>query len=252
MRSGFDPKKDLMMNHNHIEGTSPANFRSPDSMNHRGGVLIDWDLKSTVDGLYAAGEQTFAPAAHGYSATTGRYAGRKAARYAMESDRPTISREQIEREKARVYAPIKRKNGMEWKELHAGIARTMQYFCSEFKTERLLNMGLDALKDIEENYVPTLYAIDPHKLLRSLEDLSILKFSQLIIQASLARKASCRHLNFERIDYPQQDPPEFRKFITLKEENGRAKLGERPLDYWGDLTENYRAHNPDYTGVYKE
>jgi len=249
--AGFDPKKDLIINHNHIEGTSPAHFRSPDSMNHRGGVVIDWDLKTTLDGLYAAGEQTFAPAAHGYSAATGRYAGRKAARYAMDLDRPVISRDQIVREKARVYAPIKQKNGIEWKELHAGMARTMQYFCSEFKTERLLNMGLDALKDIEEHYVPNLYALDPHKLLRSLEDLSILTFSQLIIHASLARKASCRHLNFERIDYPQQDPPEWRKFITLKEEDGKPKLGELPLDYWGDLTENYRAHNQDYTGVYK-
>jgi succinate dehydrogenase/fumarate reductase flavoprotein subunit len=249
--AGYDPRKDLIINHNFIEGTSPAHFRSPDSMNYRGGVVIDWDLKTTVDGLYAAGEQMFAPAAHGYSAATGRYAGRKAARYALQSDRPAISREQIAREKARVYAPIKRKNGIEWKELHAGIARTMQYFCSEFKNERLLNMGLDALNDIEANWAPKLYALDPHKLLRSLEDLSILAFSQLIIQGSLARKASSRFLNFERIDYPQQDPPEWKKFITLKPENGKLKVGELPLDYWGDLKENYKAHNKDYTGVYK-
>jgi succinate dehydrogenase/fumarate reductase flavoprotein subunit len=248
--AGYDPKRDLIINHNLIEGTSPAHFRSPDSMNDRGGVVVDWDLKTTLDGLYAAGEQTFAPAAHGYSAATGRYAGRKAARYALQSDRPVISREQIAREKARVYAPIKRKNGMEWKELHAGIARTMQYFCSEYKTERLLNMGLDALKDIEQNWAPQLYALDPHKLLRSLEDLSILTFSQLIIHGSLARKASSRYLNFQRIDYPQMDPPEWKKFITLKQENGKLKIGELPLDYWGDLRENYRAHNKDYTGVY--
>ena len=80
------------------------------------------------------------------------------------------------REKARVYAPIKRKEGIEWKELHAGIARMMQYFCSEYKTEKLLNMGLDALNEIEKDFVPNLYALDPHKLLRSLEDLSILTF----------------------------------------------------------------------------
>jgi len=249
--AGYDPKKDLIINHNLIEGTSPAHFRSPDSMNNRGGVVIDWDLKTTLDGLYAAGEQMFAPAAHGYSATTGRYAGRKAARYALESDRPAVSREQIAREKARVYAPVKRKNGIEWKELHAGIARTMQYFCSEYKNERLLNMGLDALNDIEQNWAPQLYALDPHKLLRSLEDLSILTFSQLIIHGSLARKASSRFLDFQRIDYPQLDPPEWKKFITLKQENGKLKVGELPLDYWGDLRKNYQAHNKDYTGVYK-
>ena len=70
-----------------------------------------------------------------------------------------ISRDQIEREKARVYAPVKRSSGIEWKELHAGIARVMQYYVSEFKTETLLNMGLDALQKIEEESVP--HAVSP-------------------------------------------------------------------------------------------
>jgi succinate dehydrogenase/fumarate reductase flavoprotein subunit len=126
----------------------------------------------------------------------------------------------------------------------------MQYFCSEYKTEKILNMGLNALKDIEQNWVPKLYALDPHKLMRSLEDLSILAFSQLIIQGSLARKASSRYLGFQRIDYPQMDPPEWKRFITLKEENGKLKVGELPQAYWGTLKENYEAHNKDYKGVY--
>jgi len=51
----------------------------------------------------------FAPAAHGYAAAAGRYAGTKAAAYASQASRPAISREPIVREKNRVYAPIKRK-----------------------------------------------------------------------------------------------------------------------------------------------
>jgi succinate dehydrogenase/fumarate reductase flavoprotein subunit len=248
--AGYDPKKDMIMNHTLIEGTSPAHFRSPDSMNSRGGVVVDWNLKTTLEGLYAAGEQMYSPGDHSYAASTGRYAGRKAAAYAAQASQPAISREQIAREKTRVYAPIKRKDGIEWKELHAGIARTMQYFCSEYKTEKLLKMGLDALDEIEKDFVPKLYALDPHKLMRSLEDLSILGFSQLIIQGSLARKASSRYLSFQRIDYPQMDPPEWKKFITLKLENGELKVGELPQAYWGNLKENYEAHNKDYKGVY--
>jgi succinate dehydrogenase/fumarate reductase flavoprotein subunit len=86
--------------------------------------------------------------------------------------------------------------------------------------------------------------------MRSLEDLSILAFSQLIIQGSLARKASSRYLGFQRIDYPQMDPPEWKKFITLKQENGKLKVGDLPQAYWGTLKENYEAHNKDYKGVY--
>ena len=250
LEAGFDPNKDLFPSYTLLEGTTPANFRSPDSMNTRGGVVVDWDLKTTLDGLYAAGEQMYGPGDHSYAESTGRYAGRKAADYAQRADEPVISKEQIALEKARVYAPIKRNQGIEWKELHAGISRNMQYFCSEYKTERLLRMGLDALEDIEKNWVPKLYALDPHKLMRSLEDLSLLTFSQLIIHASLARKASSQRLNFQRIDYPQMDPPEWKKWITLKLENGNVKVGELPQDYWGNLKENWEAHNRDYSGVY--
>ena len=126
----------------------------------------------------------------------------------------------------------------------------MQYFCSEYKTEALFNMGLDSLKYIEENWVPTLYALDPHKLMRSLEDLSMLTYAQIIIQASLARKASSGILDFRRIDYPQLDPPEWAKFLTLKLENGKVKVGEMPFGYYGNLKENYESRNKDYTGVY--
>jgi succinate dehydrogenase/fumarate reductase flavoprotein subunit len=246
-KAGFDPARHLLMNYNMIEGTSPSHWLTAG----RGGLVVDWDLKSTLDGLYVAGEQMFAAGDHSYAASTGRYAGRKAVAYARQIGEGKISRDQIALEKARVYAPINRDDGIDWKELHAGIARTLQYWCSEFKTEHMLNIGLDSLKEIQEVFVPRLYALDPHKLMRSIEDLSLLTHAQIIIHASLARKASSRALPFFRIDYPDVDPPEWNKFVTVKLENNKVKTGELPLNYWGDMKANYEAHNRDYTGVYK-
>lgn len=246
--AGYDPSRDLLQNYRFIEGSSLPQWREA---SHSGGLLVDWDLKTTLEGLYAAGMQMFAPEDHSYAAATGRYAGRKAAAYARQVGESKISREQVVLEKARVYAPVKRSSGMEWKELHAGIARAMQYYCSEFKTESLLNMGLGTLGKIEEESVPLLFALDPHKLMRSLEDLSLLTYAQIIIHASLARKASSIPLNFQRIDYPTLDPPEWRKYLTLKLENGKVKTGELPLAFWGNTKNQYEAHNKDYTGVYK-
>ena len=251
-QAGFNPARDQLMNYQLIEGISPPQWRAIDIPGTRGsGIMIDWNLRSSVEGLYAAGSQLFATGDTSFAASTGRYAGRKAADYARQAAEPRISGEQVSREKARVYAPVRRTDGIEWKELHAGIARTMQYFCSEYKTESLFNIALDSLKDIEENWVPQLYALDPHKLLRSLEDLSILTYAQIILHASLARKASSRHLDFYRIDFPALDPPEWNKFITVRLENDRVKVGEAPLDYWGNLKANYKANNQDYTGVYQ-
>jgi succinate dehydrogenase/fumarate reductase flavoprotein subunit len=246
-KAGFDPAKHLLMNYQMIDGNGPSQWRAAGF----GGPVVDWDLKSTLDGLYVAGAQMFAAGDHSYAASTGRYAGRKAAAYAAGVDRVSYSKEQITLEKARIYAPINRSDGVDWKELHAGISRAMQMFCSDYKTEKLLGMGLDALKEIEEIHVPRLYALDPHKLMRSIEDLSLLTHGRIILEASLARKASSRVLNFFRIDYPKIDPPEWNKYVTVKLENNKVKAGELPLGYWGDMKANYEAHNKDYTGVYK-
>ncbi len=68
------------------------------------------------------------------------------------------------------------------------------------------------------------------------------------MQASLARKASSRALNFNRIDYPEMDPPEWKKFVTIKQENGDVKVGELPMNFWllppyaPTYAENYRQH----------
>jgi succinate dehydrogenase/fumarate reductase flavoprotein subunit len=247
-KAGFDPAKDMMQSYQLIEGRDIPQWRSID-YGRRGGLVIDWDLKTSLEGLYATGQEIYSPGDHSFAAATGRYAGRKAAAYARGIGEPVISKEQIMKEKARIYAPIKRNDGIEWKELHVGIARTMQYYCTEYKTELLLNTGLEWLKDIEENWVPRLFAVDPHKLLRSMEDLSVLSVAQSILHASLARKASSRFLDFHRIDYPELDTPGWHKLVTVRQENGNVKVGELPLDYAGSLKENYEANNKDYTGV---
>jgi succinate dehydrogenase/fumarate reductase flavoprotein subunit len=246
-KAGFDINRDLLQSYKFIEGQSLPQWRDA---GYGGGLLVDWNLKTSLDGLYAAGTQMFSPEDHSYAAATGRYAGRKAAAYAKEIGESVLSRDQIEREKARVYAPVQRTGGVDWKELHAGLARAMQYYCSEFKTESLLKMGLSTLEKIEKESVPKLFALDPHKLMRTLEDLSMLENAKIILQASLARKASSTPLNFQRIDYPAMDPEEWKKFITIKLENDKIKFGELAPTFWGDMQQQYDAHNKDYTGVY--
>ena len=247
-KAGYDESRDLLQSYKYIEGSSLPQWRDA---GYGGGIVVDWNLKATLDGLYAAGTQMVAPEDHSYCAATGRYAGRKAAAYAKQAAESKISREQIDREKARIYAPVMRSSGLDWKEVHAGIARAMQYYVSEYKDENLLNMGLGALQKIEAEAVPLLYAMDPHKLMRSLEDTSLLTYAQIIIQASLARKASSMPLNFQRIDYPSLDPPEWNHFLTIKLENSKVKTGKLPLTFWGNMKKQYEVYNKDYTGVYK-
>jgi hypothetical protein len=59
----------------------------------------------------------------------------------------------------------------------------MRYYVSEFKTEKLFNMALQALDKIEAESVPMLYAMDPHKWMRRLEDVRKLNVAIIVIQA---------------------------------------------------------------------
>jgi hypothetical protein len=58
-------------------------------------------------------------------------------------------------------------------------------------------------------------------------------------------------LDFHRIDYPECDPQEWNRFLTIKLENGKVKTGSLPLTFWGNMKQEYEAHNKDYTGVHK-
>lgn len=248
-QAGFDPSKDMLQGYQMLRGAQMEEVTVPQErtfgeVNFGGGVVVDWDLKTTLEGLYAAGDQLFGANDYSHAVTTGRYAGRKAADYSLGVSQSSIARKQVENERARIYASIKRDDGIDWKELNAGICRVMQNYCSEPKNEELLKIGLIWLKDIEEREIPRAYAGDPHKLMRILDVVDILTCAKMIIHACSARKASSEFLHFKRIDYPDMDPPEWKKFITIKLENGKVRVGELSHNYWLPFKENYERHAP--------
>ena len=245
---GFDPEKDLLQSYG--DGWTSASFLPNERQlfGLPGGILNDWELKTNIEGLYAAGDQLFASDCHGHAAATGHYAGRHAAEYASKAPEPVIKQQQVLDEKERVYAPVKREKGIGWKELNMYISRTMQNYCGERKNRDILNLGLSQFRDLKENIIPQLVAGNPHELIRSLEVLNILTNAEMIIQACLARKASSRYLHFIRTDYPRMDPPEWYKFLTVQLENNAVKIGEKPIDYYGSFEKNYEDHNSNYSG----
>jgi len=246
-RAGFDPDKDMLQ----VPGLGPVRVPSgaPQWRNASGGgLVVDWDMRTSLEGLYAGGTN-MASSGHVAATTGGRYAGRKAASYARTAAEPVIDRKQVGEEKERVYAPAKRTDGIGWKELQAGVCRIMQDYCGEYKNEETLELGLRWLDSIEESEGARTCARNPHELWRILEVFSRLTVSRIILHASLARQASSAILDFWRIDYPEVDPPEWQKLVTVRLENGEVKAGELPLDYYlqspyaPTYEENYQRHS---------
>ncbi|MEI3199718.1 MAG: hypothetical protein V8S12_04835 [Lachnospiraceae bacterium] len=79
---GFDPQKHMLQSYG--TGWQSANFLEQERQffGAPGGILNDWDLKTNIDGIYAAGDQLYASDCAGFACATGYYAGRKASDYA--------------------------------------------------------------------------------------------------------------------------------------------------------------------------
>ncbi len=245
---GFDPQKHMLQSYG--TGWQSANFLEQERQffGAPGGLMHDWDLQTNIEGIYAAGDQLYASDCAGFACATGYYAGRKAADKAAMEELPEISKEDTEKEKKRLYAPlfVKPEEGVTWKELNLAISKAMQNYCGGVKCEALLKEGLDLLGQFEEETVPRLSASNPHELMRVHEVLDILQVAQLVLHASLARKASSKPLCFSRSDYPAEETENERRHIVIRQENGQILTREVPLDFFGDLKEEYEKRNQDY------
>ena len=245
---GFDPEKDMLQSYG--TGWQSAAFLAQERQlfGAPGGIIHDWDLKTNLDGLYAAGDQLFASDCCGFAASTGYYAGRKAAAAAKNTDFGEIAESDVAKEKERLYAPLYVENGMDWRELNMAISKAMQNYCGGIKCKDLLLEGLHLLEKYEREDVPTLSCKNPHELMRTHEVMDILTVSKMIIQACLLRESSSKPLCFERSDFPAMDPAKDRHFITIRQENGKIIAGHVPHDYYGDIEEEYEKRNQDYIG----
>lgn len=243
---GFDPTKHILQSYG--TGWQSATFLSQERQlfGAPGGILNDWDLKTNIDGIYAAGDQLYASDCCGYAASTGYYAGRKASDYAKTVELGEVDQAEVEKEKERLYAPMKVEDGMDWRELNMAISKAMQNYCGGIKCKDLLLEGLDLLESFEKEIVPQISCQNPHELMRAHEVFDILEVSKLIINACLLRESSSKPLCFERSDFPEMDPEEDRHFITIRQENGKIIKGVVTHDYYGNIKEEYEKRNQDY------
>jgi hypothetical protein len=58
-------------------------------------------------------------------------------------------------------------------------------------------------------------------------------------------------MGFQRIDYPEMDPPEWNKFLIAKLVNNQFTTRLQEQRFWGNMKEEYEKRNADYEGVYK-
>ena len=121
--------------------------------------------------------------------------------------------------------------------------------CGVTMTESGMQHGLHVLRDMRETEAKSIFASNPHELGRALECMSIIECSEIIVEASLLRKASSETLMFHRLDFPE-DSPEWHKWQPLHlNAHGEVTCRDLPLDFHArepfsnDFEENYQSHS---------
>jgi len=237
-RAGFNPEKHQLQIYDEPPQGGGFGWRYI----RGGGLMVDWRLRTNLEGLYAAGDAIFDGVGVSHAIATGRYAARQVARYLTKASDPQIDQNQVNAEMERVYTPIRRDLGIEWKEVDSVRAKVMQHYCGDTRNDERLKIGLKWFDELEAGEAQNICARNPHELMRSLEVLSMITWNKVVMHQSMARKSSNPWLNFVRTDYLEIDPPEWHKWVTIKQQDGDVKVGELPIDYWGDLVENYEKY----------
>lgn len=247
-RLGFNPDTDMLMapimnpegylSGGWFQGEPHAvkPWRS-ESFGCQGEPAVDWNLMTSVEGLFAAGAASGLEGCS-FACSSGFYVGNRAYEHSASGPKGDIDPRQLQEEIDRVYAPVRRNGDLSsyisWKELWGGSARAMQMCCNDNKTVPILEQGLRWIDSIKKYEMQMTYARNPHELVRVLECETRITVSEMFLHACLAKL----HIDEEGID------PGTYVFHHL--EGDSVKTTYRPDKYW--LAEPYA---PTYLENYR-
>lgn len=195
------------------------------------GVWVDEHARTTVPGLYGAGDMASVP--HNYmlgAFVYGQIAGQDAAAFCADNYLPELDAAQVAKERERVLAPIKRTDGITPFQMEYKIRRMVNDYLQPPKVTRKMEIARERFAEVRED-MQYLCASDPHELMRAMETHFILDCAEMAATASLYRTESRWGLYHYRIDYPETDNDNwFTHVQTVKGEDAMPTCFKRPIN----------------------
>jgi succinate dehydrogenase/fumarate reductase flavoprotein subunit len=192
-----------------------------------GGPIVDETFKTSMKGLYVAGAA--APYVMGLTeaAVCGHRAAESATQFASVIEAPVPDGEKIKNIEEQILAPLKRHNGINPIEFERAVRSITTDYVGYFKSEGMMQKGLEKLMELKDTHLSALYARNPHELMRCLEVRNICDMAEMHIRSSLMRKESrMRRVGLwphYRVDYPKTDS-EWDKWVVIRKEEDEMKL----------------------------
>jgi len=206
-------------------------------------IKVDHNMKTTVDGLWAIGDTSYAGSATAgavasppgvspgsgimFAAISAIWGGPEAARYATGVTSADIDITEVKKLKEEIMAPLNRSKGFSpWDAISSlqDVVAPMKY--SLRRSKERLEEGLTRVQQVKER-LPELHAKDMHYLSKCHEVVSMTECAEMTFRAALMRTES-RGFHF-REDYPERDDKNWLKWIIIQRDKDGMTTWTEPV-----------------------
>ena len=183
------------------------------------GLAVDTDGQTSIDGLFAAGDCASVSGGIAGASVLGHIAGEGVAAFLKNHDGalPEIDMEEANatRDQAMAHMQADEERNLSWKNYEDEVRQTVTNYIGVRRNKKGLQLALDTLQALAKRE-PELQTDDLHGLMRVHEATNIRLNAELMATAAMARQESRTGSSHHRLDYPQSDDANWRKFIIIE------------------------------------
>ena len=195
------------------------------------GVWVDEHARTTVPGLYAAGDLACVP--HNYmigAFVYGDLAGEHAASTVAAVPAPReLPDDQLKEAHELIYRPLRQPDGPPQPQVEYKLRRFVNDYVAPPKTATKLSIAVQSFERMHAE-IADMGATTPHELMRAVEVSFIRDCAEMAARSSLTRTESRWGLYHDRADMPDRDDEAWRFHLNLRKcPDGSMEFLKRPV-----------------------